>query len=298
MELSLFQIRDENAHGDEIYDTIRSLVEHGGCDPTRPSFSGWSSLHEYSGPVEPFDYMIRRQNHFMVDFKHQSASELAGLTMSLTDQFNKPLSANLTIIAMDCGLAPDLEATYQLPWNPYSSCTLMQLEIQRLVHYYISGVSLDASLSLIGRYLKNGSDPHAISSLGATAFDYILSYTGSNNCRPKASLLLEWLRLLSNAKFDLRDYCRKEETIHGQNKIIQTTYVRPQIDSYFHIEYHNTPDYITIRVTDVSHDIWELPQIPGAWIEVHNGYQRDEFGRGLDNEGTTCLEEQVSTSDL
>jgi hypothetical protein len=292
-ELGILRAPEVEYSSSRIQDIIRTLVEQGSYDPLDLSKTGWCALHEYSGAVGPFRYLIEQQQVFLVDFKAFTTKQHNELAWSLADQYWKS-SAELLLVALTNGLSPDLADPFQPAWNRYRCCTLLHIECQRLDRYGFSGYALEPSLQVIASYISNGASIHSQDSFGATPLDDILSFKGNDNEDHKANILLQWMRLLHSLKIDLVDYFRKEESIHESGRVIHVKYHRPMIERTFSAKYENESRKILIRVTDVFKPCLRRHQLPGAWIEERGGFERDEFGRYVFRDATPFPEYTTS----
>jgi hypothetical protein len=287
-ELSISQLPSSRLSSSRVQDTIRVLVEHGSYDPLDQSRTGWSALHEYCGPLQPFRYMIEQQEAFCIDFDHFTIEEHNDLAWSLADQYGES-SAELLLVALNNGLKPNMIDPFKPAWNRYRSSTLLHIEAQRLDRYVHAGYSLDSSLQVIRKYIETGSNVHSRDSFGSTPLDDILSYKGFDDSPQKKVVILEWMQLLHGLKVDLGEYFREEERIHDSGSVIHVKYHRPTVDRKFGIAYENNSRKITISVTDVMKIEQGECRLPGTWVDERGGFERDTLGRYICRDVDPCL---------
>jgi hypothetical protein len=277
-ELRILQAPKVPHPASKIQDMIRVLIEEGSYDPLDLSTTGWSALHEYSGPVEPFRYLLEQQNEFLIDLKHFSKEKHDDLAWSLADQYWKN-SAELLLVALENGLSPNCIDPFQPAWNLYRSCTLLHIEAQRLEKYVSLGYPIQSSLKVITKYIKNGADLHCQDSFGSTPLDDILSYKGCDNEAHKGTAIFEWIRLLQSLGVSLPEYFEAEQAIHNRGVVVHVKHYRPTIERTFGTKH--VGETITITVKDAWKKNSESYEPPGRWFEERGGCERDTFGRYL-----------------
>lgn len=274
-----------------IQDVVRLLIEEGDYDPMDTSTTGFNSLNEYSGPIEPFEYMVERQKQFLIDFKHFSIQQHNDLAWSLADQFWQH-SAELLLIALKNDLAPNVIDSFQPVWNRYRSCKLLHVEANRLDRYRHKEWPLEPSLGIITKYVELGADLHARDSFESTPLDDILSYKGKvENEVHKANVLSRWLQLLKSLKVDVDEYLAQEELLHESGVVVHVKHYRPNVERVFKVERSLTNT--TITVFDVE-TVSESNLLPGSWVEGWGGFEKDTRGRNVCRNSTMCPQFSVS----
>ncbi|EPE24808.1 Ankyrin repeat-containing protein [Glarea lozoyensis ATCC 20868] len=277
-ELGILQAPEVPHSASKIQDMIRVLVEEGLYDPLDLSSTGWSALHEYSGPVGPFRYLLEQQNEFLINLQHFSREKHDDLAWSLADQYWKN-SAELLLVALENGLSPNFHEPFQPAWNLYRSCTLLHIEAQRMEKYVYLGYPIQPSLKVIAKYIENGADLHCQDSFGATPLDDILSYKGFDNEAHKAVAIFEWIRLLQGLGVSLPEYFQTEHAIHNRGAVVHVKHYRPMIERKCSFEHGSETIAITVKDTWKEQSVSYEP--PGRWFEERGGCERDAFGRYL-----------------
>ena len=173
---------------DDVYSTMRVLVEHGNIDPMSKMSMGRTVLHVCSGPPEAFKYLLERQDKFQVDthelmetgcdvLEHQVFSMIAFPTEIIRVLFDmEPNPENLATRHINVPVGPHQKAP-----SLSSGWTLLHALLYKLLQQYNRSGPLDTEplergFRFISDLINAGADIHAQSRAGTTALDEILDF--------------------------------------------------------------------------------------------------------------------------
>jgi hypothetical protein len=222
-------------------------------------------LHNFRGHLKAFKYLIQLQEQFSVDIAHNDSfhktpfQRIAAGTSATTI----PILLKFLLGAGPISYEKATEVWLELG----GPMTLLLGSARRLSAICQYADSIGAELAFISELAIAGADLHVQDFSGATPLDHILN-TWSVRTFPeinKERILLEWLGCLSCSGIDLHRYCRKEEELHQDGKLVPVSIYRRNIDRVFTVYYGASPDDVTVLVEDVWRKSASLYNLPGSW---------------------------------
>jgi hypothetical protein len=247
----------------QFYETARELVEFGQSDPLALSVYGNTPLHEFLGPVETLRFLVAQQQVFDVDLEYSQ------LGLKLAQYLASYLVSNITDsvrFLLGDGPIPSSSIQQRFRGTSWFEGTLLTHSARRLAALFQRPDDIAKELAFMSDLIQGGADVHELHEPGATCLDFILMTWPWRTERNKQELLLEWLKCLHMAGIDLQDYCRKEEKLHQNGKIVETKTYRPGVERCFSVAYGRGRDDVMIRVHDNSiANIYKESIVPGAW---------------------------------
>ncbi|KAE9376176.1 ankyrin [Stipitochalara longipes BDJ] len=258
----------QNRRGDKLRDTMRVLVEFGHIDPMAISKAGQTTLHNFMGAAEPYQYLIHSQEHFVVDLTHvndQGQTPLQKLASS-----NLPVTPILIRAAIR-GPFPLRLALEEWPTWPKTAgrMTFLLAAARRLASVFQHTCLSIAEIHFISDLIKAGADIHAADESGATPFDRLLDewhYAPWPTIEVnKECLIHAWLLCLFRSGVDLQLYFHEEERLHPGGIIVERDWHRRGIYRTFEVYYGRLGDDVTIFVEDVELLPERSEDVPGSW---------------------------------
>lgn len=272
-------LQDDSCSNDEIYETVRILVEEGQCDPMMTDYRNRSALHCYREPVGPFNYLIHLQQHFQIDLGQRCDNNQTVMQYHAVRDESSP---NIVRAVMGHGPIPH-NVVYAK--NDSGSTWLMCIVI-RLAMAFSKEQSLDPYLGLLGDLIEAGADLNTCNNQGATPLDRVLAF--HLEAEDRQPLIHRWFQLLLSKNVNLHSYARQEENLHSNGKVKDVWTYRRGIERYFNIRYGQDVNDITINVQDHQVPFRNTTHIPGAWdAEV-------EYAQSL---GRILIENELPSAD-
>ena len=283
-----------------VHDTVRSLVENGKSDPMIGRSDGngnpYSTLIAWNGSFEPFKWLVD-QEHFEIDLEgqfgvagdciyHKLAGPdlLGGPRFMLNQLWSHENISKITTIKNYDGMTVLHAAITSLCW-----CTLANGDIFE--------PEIPAYGELVRRLLQAGSDIHAQDCDDLSPLDMILfisllgCYENQTDAESDLSMGIPhdppedsrafvrwWVDEIANAGYDLKQYARKEQSLHPGG-IVQKRPTFPDgriVDFSLHVmfTYGSARDdveitweeaYVERKREEEAGD--ESREMPGGWNE-------------------------------
>ncbi|CZR58344.1 uncharacterized protein PAC_08236 [Phialocephala subalpina] len=244
------------------YQTLRELVEFGQSDPLALSVHGYTPLHDFSGPVEQFRYLVKQQQVFDVDLEScQLGLELAQSISIIKTQHTPD---NIRLLLGD-GPLPTSFIQKGIKDTSQFESTVLGLSAERLIGAFQLSEHLGNELAFISDLIQGGADVHELQNPAATCLDIRLMTWLWRLERNREELILEWLKCLHILKIDVKEFFRKEEELHHESKIVEIKTYRRDVERHFSVIYGPGRDDVTVPVRDRVTKRCDESVIPGAW---------------------------------